>query len=84
MSTDTPLVIMAIADRQGYSPEQVTNTMTLYDLHRAIEQAMEEFGEDALVVTDNGDRYGATFGGVDSYRDLFTAAREDEDEEAYL
>lgn len=71
VSTDTKIVKMAIADAQGYSPAQVRNTMTLFDLQQAIAEAIEKYGDDAMIVTDNGDRYGATFGGIDSYRDLF-------------
>jgi hypothetical protein len=71
-------VRMSIAERQGYSAEQVTNTMTLRDLREALEQAIERFGEDARIVTDNGDRYGARFGGVDSYDDTFSAFEGDE------
>ena len=67
-------VILAVADAQGYSPRQVRNTMTLYDLQCALEDAIERFGPDARIVTDNGDRYGATFGGIDPYRDTFISA----------
>jgi hypothetical protein len=81
---DIERVILKVTDRQGYSPDQVTSTMTLRDLHRAIEQAIEDFGPDVLIVTDNGDRYGATFGGIDPYADTFTAVEQDEAEEAYL
>lgn len=84
MSTDIERVILRVTDRQGYAPDQVTQTMSLYDLHRAIEQAIEDFGGDALIVTDNGDRYGATFGGIDPHRDTFSAVEQDETEEAYL
>ena len=79
MNTDTNTVILAVNDGQGYSADQVRDTMTLYDLHRAIEEAMELYGEDARIVTNNGG-YGATFGGIDPYRDTFTPAR-DEDED---
>lgn len=82
MTTNTNTVILAVNDGQGYSADQVRDTMTLYDLKRAIEEAIEIYGEDARIVTDNGDRYGATFGGIDPYRDTFTPARpEDEDED---
>lgn len=74
---DIERVILKVKDRQGYSPEQVTQTMALHDLHRAIEQAIEDFGPDTLIVTDNGDRYGATFGGIDPYADTFTADSDD-------
>jgi hypothetical protein len=73
-------VILKIADRQGYSPDQVTNTITLGALLRAVEGAVENFGEDALVVLDNGDRYGATYGGLSEWEDLFENVPDDDDE----
>lgn len=73
----TERVLLRISDRQDYSPDQVTETMTLRDLHRAIEEAIDQFGPDAQVVTDNGDKYGATFGGIDPYADTFTPADAD-------
>ena len=81
MNDNTKTVILAVNDGQGYSANQVRDTMTLYDLHRAIEEAMEIYGEDARIVTDNGDRYGATFGGIDPYRDTFTAAFTEDDDD---
>lgn len=80
--TTVERVILKVTDRQGYSPDQVTQTMSLYDLQRAIEQAIEDFGGDALIITDNGDRYGATFGGVDPWAETFTSV--EQAEEAYL
>ncbi|QGJ92747.1 hypothetical protein QDA04_gp77 [Microbacterium phage Megan] len=67
----TPVVLMSIAERQGYSATQVTNTMTLGDLQAALEEAIERWGAEAVIVTNNGDRYGAQFGGVDSHNDTF-------------
>jgi len=83
ITESTPVVLMSIAERQGYSPQQVTNTMTLFDLREALEEAIERFGEDAVNVTDNGDRYGARFGGVDSRADLFASQDDDEDEDEF-
>lgn len=74
MNESITTVILAVSDGQGYSADQVRDTMTLGDLFRAVEEAMELYGEDARIVTDNGDRYGATFGGIDTYRDTFTPA----------
>lgn len=83
ITESTPVVHMSIAERQGYSAQQVTNTMTLRDLREALEEAIEAYGEDAVIVTDNGDRYGARFGGVDSYADLFSQPERDEDEDEF-
>lgn len=77
-------VVMTIEDRQGYSPSQAVEhagqAMTLGTLLALVEEAIEEHGEDAAVVTDNGDRYGARFGVVDTYRDTFVVIDEDEEE----
>ena len=80
ITESTPVVEMSIAERQGYSAEQVINTMTLSDLLAAVEEAIEAYGEDAVIVTNNGDRYGARFGGVDAHGDLFTQPERDDDE----
>lgn len=57
---------------QGYGPDQVKG-MTLRDLLTAVQEAIDEHGEDAEIVTkDNGNRYGANWGTLDSYGDLFT------------
>lgn len=82
--TDTQLLVLAIEDNQGYSPSQAVQragqAMTLGTLLQLAEQAVEEFGEDALVVTDNGDRYGARYGVLDTYRDTFVPAATEDDE----
>lgn len=83
MSTTTqPIAVLATDDRQGYSARQAadrTRTLTLGELASLIEDALEVFGEDALVITDNGDNYGARFGVLDVYRDTLVAADEDEE-----
>lgn len=84
--TDTQTVLLlAVEDRQGYSPSQVVehvrDVMTLDTLRMLVEDAIELYGEDAQIVTDNGDRYGARFGVLDTYRDTFIPAEADEDEE---
>ena len=83
--TDTQtILLLAVEDRQGYSPSQIVervDVMTLYTLRQLVEDAIELYGEDAQIVTDNGDRYGARFGVLDTYRDTFIPAEADEDEE---
>ncbi len=80
---DNTRILLAIEDNMGYTPDQVHNSMTIYDLVRALQEAAEEYGEDTLIVLDNGQRYGARYGGIDIYRDLITPV-EDEDEDADL
>lgn len=85
-TTDTQtILILAVEDRQGYSPSQVVErgreVMTLDTLRQLVEDAIDQYGEDAQIVTDNGDRYGARFGALDTYRDTFIPAEADEDEE---
>lgn len=64
-------VILAVDNNRGYGPEQVPTSMTLADLLALVETAIDEHGEDALVVTkDSGNRYGANWGAVSSYEDI--------------
>ena len=83
--TDTQtILLLAVEDRQGYSPTQAIErggreVMTLATLLLLVEDAIEAYGEDAQIVTDNGDRYGARYGFLDIYRDTFVPA-EQEDE----
>lgn len=77
-------VLLAIDDNTAYSPEDVETTLTLRDLIDALEDAADEHGEDAIVVLNNGQRYGASFG---AFRTMggeitdITAADADDDEE---
>lgn len=67
-------VQMNIAPHRGYSAAQVVeaNGMTLAEIRSHIEQAIEEFGEDAVVFTfDASNRYGAGYGGFDRWGNLF-------------
>ena len=57
-------VTLPIDDNQGYGPEQIDTIVTLRDMLEGIQEAIEEFGEDAVVVLDNGQRYGARYGRV--------------------
>lgn len=78
-------VTLPIDDNQGYSPEQIDTSVTLYELLEAIKEAIEEFGEDATVVLDNGQRYGARFGSVrpaSSGHEWFQEVEEDSDDES--
>ena len=62
-------VLIGISDNMGYSPEQINTHITLATMLESIQEAIETHGEDAKVILDNGQRYGAQFGRIDSYRD---------------
>ena len=65
-------VLFAVENSQGYSADQITESMTLGDLLGAIEAAVGTYGEDALVVTrDEVSRYGASFGAISISADTF-------------
>ena len=80
MTTDQTRILLAINDNTAYSASDVTETMTLRELIDALEEATEDHGEDALVVLDNGQRYGARYGAVDQWRVVVRADEEDGDE----
>lgn len=66
-------VILSINSNQGYAPDQVADkSITLADLLQAVQDAVEEFGGEARVVLDEGGRYGANFGYLSQWEDLFT------------
>jgi hypothetical protein len=56
-------VILPISDNEGYAPDQIRTGITLLELLEAVEEAIAEFGEEAVVVTlDRDNRFGAGFG----------------------
>lgn len=55
-------VLLAIDDNTGYAPDQVRTDLTLGELIASLQEAAEEYGDDALVILNNGQRYGASFG----------------------
>lgn len=63
-NTETATVLLPISDNEGYSPEQIRTRVTLADLLESVQEAIENFGADAKVVTSNGQRYGASFGSL--------------------
>lgn len=67
MATATTVTI-AISDNEGYAPNQIETEVTLATLLESIQDAIEEFGDEAKVVLSNGQRYGAGFGKFSSYR----------------
>lgn len=80
-NTAAAQVLMNIRTNQGYAPDQIDRTVTLADLKAALEEAIEEFGEEAQVVVFGGKSYGADYGSIDSYADIFTSAKEEEEGE---
>ena len=79
-TTAAEKVILRINDRQGYSPDQIKDSITLGALLEAVEQAIADFGAEAMVVLDNGDRYGATFGRLSVWEDLFVAVNDEDND----
>ncbi|WAB10112.1 hypothetical protein SEA_GRAVAILLIA_2 [Mycobacterium phage Gravaillia] len=73
-------VLLNHTGNRGYGADQVTGIITLADLRAAVDEAIEEWGEDAEVVTyqtNNG--RGANYGTLDDAAELFTAAEDDDD-----
>lgn len=78
-----PLIRMNINARTGYTADQVvrgSGAVTLADLLVEIEQAIDEWGDDCMVVTyDETNRFGAPYGKV-LLHDLFDKMDDEEDE----
>lgn len=71
---DAKRITMNIHANRGYSAEQIDGAMRLGDILAAVEEAITEWGEDALVVThDTDNRYGANYGALGNYGMLFEA-----------
>lgn len=64
----------------GYSPDQIESRITLGDLLEQVQEAIEEWGEDAEVVLHQmNNRYGASYGRLNRY-ELFGETDTDEEE----
>lgn len=72
-------VLLNISDNQGYAPDQISTNFTLARLLEEVEQAIEVYGADSVIVLNNGQRYGATYGSIiDSpSADLFYSLEEE-------
>lgn len=56
-------VAITVEGAQAHGAEDVYTDATLYDLLNLVQDAIDEFGYDAVVVTrDAANRYGAMFG----------------------
>lgn len=73
---------LSISPNEGYSPDQVQGKMTLHELLEAVECAISDYGSDAQIVLDNGQRYGAQYGRICSSGgyELFEEVEADDDE----
>ena len=60
---------MSVTPNAGYSPDQAMNSnpLTLGELKEAIEDAILEFGENAILVLDNGQDWGARWGKINKH-----------------
>lgn len=75
-------IALNINSNAGYSADQVTDgTITLDDLLAAVEEAIEARGGETKVVLFNGQRYGAAWGNISQWSDIFAEAEDDEDDE---
>lgn len=79
-ATTGTTVLLPIDDNQGYSPDQVETGFTLADLLAVVQEAIAQHGDDAVVVLDNGQRYGAQYGRIDRYRDMLAPVEGDEED----
>lgn len=80
-NTMATTLLLDVQPNAGYSPEQVERRMTLAELMEAIEYAIDEYGDDAEVVLNNGQRYGAQFGYIAGrVDDLFYEADDNDDD----
>lgn len=73
---------MNVEGNLGYGPDQIESSISLGNLLEQVEQAIEEWGEDAEVVLhQQNNRYGANYGSLAEGFDLFQSADDDDEEE---
>lgn len=61
---ETKTVLLAIDDNRGYVPDQIETSYTLGELLEDLEDAIKDYGPDAVIVLSNGQRYGAGYGRI--------------------
>lgn len=77
-------LLLSVQSNAGYSPDQIERRMTLGEMLEAIEYAISEYGDDAEIVLDNGQRYGAQYGYIAGHLDdLFTDAGYSDEADEY-
>lgn len=63
-------VVLGVNSNQGYGAYQIDDPMTLGDLANLVAEAINQYGQDTLVVVDNGQQFGARFGSIDRYSSI--------------
>jgi len=82
---DAKVIKMNVESNLGYAADQVHARITLADLASQIEAAIEQYGEDAEVVLyQTNNAYGAAYGSLEQYGDLFTEAEAADEDDSYL
>ena len=73
-------VLLNIADNGGYAPDQISTSFTLGDLLEEVSRAIETHGADSVIVLNNGQRYGASYGSIidTKFTDLFYTPEDEE------
>lgn len=78
----TKRVLLRHEGNLGYGSDQIETNMTLNELLEAVQDAIAEWGEDAIVVThQTNNRYGANYGAISSWATFGGADPEDEEDE---
>lgn len=77
------IVQMSIQPHQGYGADQIETETTLGKFIEHLQEAAQEWGEDAKLITvDFSNRYGASYGGIRlTYGETFELAKCEENED---
>lgn len=71
---------MNVEGNLGYAPDQIDSVMSLGDILDQVQEAIEEWGEDAEVVLhQQNNRYGANYGKLSKW-DLFSDPADEEED----
>lgn len=68
--SDNPTCILQISNCEGYAANQVTTGMTLGQLRDMVREAIEWYGEDAPLVTEDRSNRAASFGTIVMHEDI--------------
>ena len=75
-------ITLNVNSHAGYSIDQVADdSITLGALLAAVQEAIEDKGAETKVVLNNGERYGARWGNISQWSDIFEEDEEEEDED---
>jgi hypothetical protein len=75
------ILTLPVVPNEAYTADSVDTSVTLYELLEAIQDAIAHHGPEALVVLDNGQKYGAQFGAIEPAsreRDWFQKAEDND------